>query len=261
MRYGELRWPEVDALDKSKVVVVCPIGSLEQHGHHLPLLTDTLLVTAVADAVHERLADRVLLTPTLWLGASDHHLDFPGTVSASNSVYVEMLKDVVSSFVRAGFSRILLLNGHGGNIAPGETAITELANTDDDCDDVYIALASYFTIAESVLAPEKHGMQTDRITHACEYETSLMLHAHRDLVLMERAQGQGDPALPQAPGTRLAGRFHHATATGAMGRPDLATPEKGASLFAAIVDEVTKMVSQMVDWPERKILGPKRPTS
>ncbi len=259
MKYGELRWPEIDALDKDRVVVVCPIGSLEQHGHHLPLLTDSLLVTAVADAVHERLADQVLLTPTLWLGASDHHLDFPGTVSASNSIYVEIIKDVASSFVQHGFTRILFLNGHGGNIAPGETAITELTNQDDECDDVYIALASYFSIAEKAVAPEKHGMQTPSITHACEYETSLMMHVHPHLVLADRAKGQGERVLPEPPGTRIAARFHRHTETGAMGRPDLATPEKGASLFAAIVDKVASMIRQITEWPQRKVLGPKPP--
>ncbi|MCH8840098.1 MAG: creatininase family protein, partial [Planctomycetes bacterium] len=81
MRYGEKRWIDIDAMDKDRVVVVCPIGSLEQHGHHLPLLTDTNLVTEVAERVEKKLSDKVLLTPTLWLGASDHHLDFPGTVS------------------------------------------------------------------------------------------------------------------------------------------------------------------------------------
>jgi hypothetical protein len=87
VRYGDKRWIDIDAMDKDRVVVVCPIGSLEQHGHHLPLLTDTYLVTEVAERVEKKLSDKVLLTPTLWLGASDHHLDFPGTVSRIHSMW------------------------------------------------------------------------------------------------------------------------------------------------------------------------------
>ena len=132
MRYGDCRWVDIDAMDKDGVVVVCPIAALEQHGHHLPLLTDTYLATEVAERVEQAVPDKVLLTPTLWVGASDHHLDFPGTVSLPNTLYVEVIKNVVRCFVRAGFRRILLLNGHGGNIAPGTVAITELAN---ECDD------------------------------------------------------------------------------------------------------------------------------
>ncbi|MEO2045830.1 MAG: creatininase family protein [Pirellulales bacterium] len=97
--------------------------SAEQHGHHLPLLTDTYLVTEVAERVEQTLLDKVLLTPTLWLGASDHHLDFPGTISVPNTFYVEMIKNMVRCFVKAGFRRVLLLNGHGGNIAPGEVRL------------------------------------------------------------------------------------------------------------------------------------------
>jgi creatinine amidohydrolase len=73
MRYANLRWTDIARLEKDRVLVVCPLGSIEQHGHHLPLVTDTALVTAVAEEVEARVADRLLLVPTLWLGASDHH--------------------------------------------------------------------------------------------------------------------------------------------------------------------------------------------
>ena len=256
MRYGELTWLDMQDLEKDRVVAVCPIASLEQHGHHLPLLTDTFLVTGVAERVHEKLADRILLTPTLWLGASDHHLDFPGTISVPNTVYVEMIKSVAASMVQAGFSRILLLNGHGGNIAPGETAITELANEIDECDEVYVTLASYWTVAQAAMKPEAHGMQTPSLTHACEYETSMMLHLHERLVKMERARGQADPVVPAPPTVRVAGRFHRMSPTGALGRPELATAEKGESLFGAIAGEVAALIENMLTWPERKVLGP-----
>ena len=109
MRYGDCRWVDIEATNKEEVVVVCPVAALEQHGHHLPLLTDTYLVTEVAERVEKALPEKVLLTPTLWMGSSDHHLDFPGTVSLPASLYVEVLKQTVRCFIRAGFRRILLL--------------------------------------------------------------------------------------------------------------------------------------------------------
>lgn len=257
MYYGHCRWPQIYQLDKSRAVVVCPLASLEQHGHHLPLLTDTCLVTAVAQRVHEQLGDSMLLTPTLWLGASDHHLDFPGTLSVSNTVYISMIKALVQSLVRAGFQRILLLNGHGGNINPGEAAITELANESEQCDDVYLVLSSYWTIAAAAMQAERHGMQTPQLTHACEYETSMMLELHRDLVVMEAAQGQAEPVVRAAPGVRVAGRFRRMTASGALGRPELATSDKGRSLLDAIVPQVRTLIEDMAGWPPRKVLGPR----
>ncbi len=257
MRYGECRWPEIEALDKDCVVVVVPIASLEQHGHHLPLLTDTFLATAVAERVHERMADRILLTPTLWLGASDHHLDFPGTVSVPHSLYVEIIKNVTRSLVRAGFRRIFFLNGHGGNVAPGETAIAEVANSCDACDGALIALGSYWAIAAQAMKADTHGMTQATLTHACEYETSMILALHGHLVRMDLAHGHTHGHVAPPPGVRVAGRFHRMTASGALDTPEFATAEKGESLLAAIVEEVASCVDQMLNWSYREVLKPK----
>jgi creatinine amidohydrolase len=257
MHYGDLRWIDVDAADRENLVVVCPLGSLEQHGHHLPLLTDTYLVTAVADRVHERLADRICLLPALWLGASDHHLDFPGTVSASNTLYTAIIKDVLRSLVRGGWRRIFFLNGHGGNVAPGETAITAAANACDRCDAALIALSSYWTIAAPAMNPAAHGMHSPTLTHACEYETSMMLHVRGQVVKMDAARGTGDEPASH-PTVRLAGRFHRKTETGALGRPELATAAKGRSLLEAIAAEVAATIDDFSRWPLPTIQKPAR---
>ncbi len=260
MLYGNLRWIDIEFLDKDETVVICPLASLEQHGHHLPLLTDTHLATAVAERVHSRLADSVLLLPTLWLGASDHHIDFPGTVTVSGTQYVDIIKSITVSLISAGFWKILFLNGHGGNVAPGEVAITQMADDSDDCNDAYIVLASYWTVAADAMQADRHGMSQPSLSHACEYETSLMLHLHKDLVMMDRAVGyqKSSPAVPD--GVRVAGRFNLKSETGALGSPELATAEKGESLLGAIVDEVTTLVQEMAQWPLREVLGPVDPS-
>ena len=104
MKLAELSWPEVDALDRETVFVI-PTGSLEQHGPHLPLFTDSILVTAVAEAVEAKLAASMVLTPTLWLGASTHHLAFAGSLSASFEGYVLAIAAVADSLSGQGFRR------------------------------------------------------------------------------------------------------------------------------------------------------------
>lgn len=259
MHYGHLRWLDIDSLDKSSKVVVCPIASLEQHGHHLPLLTDTILVSEVARRAHDTLGDQILLTPTLWVGASDHHLDFPGTVSVPYRLYIDLIKAMLRSFLSAGFEKVLFLNGHGGNVAPGESAIYELASESEACDAAYVVLGSYWNIAAGAMSPEKHGMQTPSLTHACEYETSMMLAIDERLVTLSAAKGHATNLLNLPKGVASAGRFRRMTATGAMGQPELSDAAKGESLLCAIHEEVVKLIQQMVQWPKRPLLGPQKP--
>ena len=260
MLYGDLRWIDIEFLDKDDKVVVCPLASMEQHGHHLPLLTDTYLVTSVAESVHEAHPDNVLLLPTMWLGASDHHMDFPGTVSVSNEYFSNIVSSLTASFVSSGFWKILFLNGHGGNVAPAEVAITQMADDSQECNEAYVVMASYWTIAAESLANAQHGMSQPSLAHACEYETSLMLHLQKHLVTMESAVGYGESQPATPPGVRVAGRFNMKSETGALGSPELATPEKGESLFNAVVEDVSKLVEEMIDWPLREVLGPVDPT-
>src|SRR4051794_40778254 len=91
MKYGELKWPDIERMDKAHKVVVVPLGSLEQHGHHLPLLTDSLIGGALADRVEAALPETVLLLPMQWLGSSHHHLKFPGTLSLPSPLYIDLV--------------------------------------------------------------------------------------------------------------------------------------------------------------------------
>ena len=260
MKYGDYRWVDIEALNKDEVVVVCPVAALEQHGHHLPLLTDTYLLTDVAERVERQLPEQVLLTPTLWIGASDHHLDFPGTVSLSNTLYIEVLKQTVRCFVRAGFRRILLLNGHGGNVAPATVAITELANSCDQVDGLLLAFTNYWDLAG--YGPEAYGLETPFVTHACEYETSMMLAVAAELVHMDQAR-VGTPVIDSpfyhselGGRVTVAGRFHRVTATGAMGSPEKATTEKGERLLGGGADEVVSFIKEFLTWDQPVVLKP-----
>src|SRR5215213_6629787 len=110
MQWSELDWPTIQDLNKG-VPVVVPLGSIEQHGLHLPLCTDTCQVSNIAERAEQRLAESALFLPTLWLGSSHHHLDFPGTLSIRPSLYSRMIQELTTSILSAGFRRLFFLNG------------------------------------------------------------------------------------------------------------------------------------------------------
>jgi creatinine amidohydrolase len=261
MLWHEQRWPTIRDLDKELPVVI-PLGSLEQHGHHLPLFVDTIQVDAVAKRAEAELGDEVLLLPPLWLGCSHHHLDFPGTVSLLPSLYSQVVKGVVRCVLTHGFRRIFLLNGHGGNQVPMAQAMVELIAEDDRADAAFLAAASWWNVGKQALAPERHGMRTPQLTHACEYETSMILALRPDLVALPEAR-EGKPVLDSEwarfeTGGRVSvyKRFHRMTASGSMGSPTLATAEKGHSMLAAVTADVVRFLRAFATWPHPDKIGP-----
>src|SRR3712207_6001309 len=107
--------PEVAALPRD-LLVLMPVGSLEPHGLHLPVFTDTLLVDAVASHVEAALPDRVLRLPTQWMGASAHHLAYPGTLTSRLDTHIQILIETAEGLLRHSFRKFFILNGHSGNI-------------------------------------------------------------------------------------------------------------------------------------------------
>lgn len=235
MKLAELSWPEIATLDR-EIVVMIPTGSIEQHGPHMPLMTDTALVTAVAEAVEADLADTVLLTPTLWLGASAHHLGFAGSLSATYDGYVDALTAVVDSLAAHSFRRFFLINGHGGNNSSNDIAARSLKAkypTSEFC------ATNYWSGIDGVVAATLEG-PLKSIRHACEGETSLMLHVRPGLVKMDRAQTDG---LVAENGPQGAVRFFdEVTERGNFGYSALATEAKGRVIFEAAVAEMAREV-------------------
>ncbi|MHB8636938.1 MAG: creatininase family protein [Fimbriimonadaceae bacterium] len=230
-----MTWKEVAAVDRDAVVII-PTGSIEQHGPHLPLLTDSILVTAVAEAVESQLADSVLLTPTLWLGASAHHLAFAGSLSASSEGYYEALAAVVDSLANQRFTRFFILNGHGGNTSPNDVTLRDLKG---DFPDAAFCASNYWAGIDKVVAATLEG-PLKAIRHACEGETSLMLHVRPDLVKMDRAQDDGLAANTDARGTIRF--FDEISENGNFGFSTLGTAAKGRVLFDAAVADTTEQV-------------------
>jgi creatinine amidohydrolase len=254
MHYGEQTSNLIPNLT-SKVVVL-PIGSLEQHGHHLPLLTDSLIGGEIARRAEAELDDLALFLPMLWCGASDHHLGLPGAVSVSNDTYTRLLMDLLESLIGHGFRRILLLNSHGGNGGPGGNAIYQVNHKHRDRRDLFLVLGSWFSLAGPQIA-QIGLLEQKGVTHACELETSMILSTRPELVHMAAARGahyhyESAFWTPDSSGpsrVQVARMFHQYTQTGALGHPEIATAEKGDALYAAVVPEVVALVREIAAWP------------
>jgi creatinine amidohydrolase len=244
-------------------VVILPLGAIEQHGPHLAVSTDTDIVTTVAMGAEERLGDLVLLCPALSFGSSHHHLSFGGTLSLSPTLYTQVIVDLVGSLLLNGFKRIVLLNGHGGNITPVKQALAVLNADNALSRQANIVLATYWELAGSAFAGEA-PMESPALSHACEYETSLMLHLFPSKVFMDKVERSGRPASngytgweDDEPyrGVTIFKGTEYISSNGSSGEPQLATAEKGAHLYEKAVGALVRFVESFARWPFLPAIG------
>jgi creatinine amidohydrolase len=245
MLLAEMNWPRVAALSKDTPVLI-PVAALEQHGHHMPVFTDSMLLGEVVRRTHERLGDKVLVAPLMWLGNSHHHMDFAGTMSASPRTYLDLLSDMMENMITHGFKRIVIINGHGGNDVPGKQAVFEMRQRYRQRSDLCLLFATYWLLGGK---PHEAGlkMNQNRMGHACEWETSMMLRINPHLV--------GD--LSKVPDVDWGNAFEPAsrgwitkdrTEPGHIGFPREATAEKGETLFRVFSDDVVALLERVIAW-------------
>jgi creatinine amidohydrolase len=245
MNLTELSWPTVAALPKDTPVVL-PIAALEQHGNHLPLFTDSLLLAEIIRRAREPLADRVLFAPLMWLGNSDHHLDFAGTLSAAPRTYLDLLYSLADNFVQHGFRRLIFVNGHGGNDVPGRQAIFELRQGHRQRADLLFLMATYWSLGAKPW--ESHaGLQQHAMGHACEWETSMMLRLAPQLVGNYQAAVAVEPGTSFTPASR-GWITRERSVPGHIGSPHLATADKGEHLFTIFAADVVALLKRVVSW-------------
>src|SRR3954468_10708744 len=174
MLLENLTWPEVKKIKWPRTIVLFPFGSFEQHGPDLPLTTDTDIVTAIARRIEKQRSGKILCLPTLWPGHSTHHLFFPGTLSVSQMPYIQLVIELCHSIVKMGAKKVFLLNGHGGNDVPVRAALRELKTEFPKANFVF---ASYWNLAQQSIKQIRES-ELGGLGHACEMETSIMLHLH-----------------------------------------------------------------------------------
>jgi creatinine amidohydrolase len=243
-RFDELTRDELVAL-ADDVAVVVPLGSTEQHGHHLPVLTDTEIVTALAERAVERAVREApfLVTPTVPFGFAAHHLGFGGTISIGARAYADLLTEIGSSLMRQGFRRIVFLNGHGGNDAPLRFALDRLAY--ERAPPVNVAGASYWDLAPDVL--RESGLDPALSPgHAGHFETSLLLALAPELVRMELRPTDSSPSMPLAAvvhgGARVRRPGDWELSDGRTDDASLASLELGARILEGLVDRIAEFL-------------------
>ena len=247
MDLQDMTWPKVAALSKDTPVVI-PIAALEQHGRHMPVFTDSMLLGEVLRRVKESsVKDRVLFTPLMWLGNSHHHLDFPGTLSASPRVYMDMLIDLAENMIFHGFRRIVFINGHGGNIVPAQQALFELRQKLRSRSDLLLASTTYWTLGGKPHEVDPN-LQQGQVGHACEYETSMMLRIAPHLVVGDLTKIAEVPfGIGLAPAQR-AWITKDRTEPGHIGHPAIASAKKGETIFRVFSADVVQFLERVLAW-------------
>jgi creatinine amidohydrolase len=245
MDLTDLTAPEVRSLSKD-VPVVIPVAALEQHGQHLPLFTDSLLLGEVIRRTKEQTGARVLFAPLMWLGNSHHHLDFAGTLSASPRTYLEMLSDLAENFIHHGFRRIVFINGHGGNDVPGRQAIFELRQKYRERSDLLLLFGTYWLLGAKPQELDR-ALEQSQMGHACEWETSMILRLNAGLV-REWKQLAPVPFRNAFEPAHRAWVTQDLTQPGHIGIPHLASAEKGESLFRIFSADVIALLHRVLKW-------------
>jgi creatinine amidohydrolase len=213
--------------------------------------TDSYIGEAIASALDRELEGRLLILPAQRLGCSEHHMAFPGTLTLQHETFEDVILDVLDSMVRQGFRRFLILNSHGGNQAIGGVIAEKAAHR---WTDAQVVFTSWWRVAAEPLKNLVEGAFPS-VGHACEFETSLMLALHPDLVNMALAVDDGLPPraeplqhdLLRGPAAALAIPMHRLTQHGVYGRPTLATAEKGRRILQETVAALRDLI--VACWP------------
>ncbi|WP_181019810.1 creatininase family protein [Nonomuraea typhae] len=216
------------ALETARLALL-PIGATEQHGRHLTLETDYAIARAFARRLAADLDGDAVLCPGLPYGLSEHHLGFPGTMTLRPETLMAILRDLAESLAAAGVRKVLVVNGHGGNV----DAVRLAARTLRRDHGVVMAHVMWAGLAADVI-PELMG--SERYGHACEGETSVAMVLVPHLV---RAERLAEPAaalpilphtVPHAPRVDLHYPYHRLSASGALGDARLASEELGHTI-------------------------------
>ncbi|WP_369019219.1 creatininase family protein [Thermatribacter velox] len=218
--------------------VILAVGSAENHGFHLPFGTDTLVAQALAMEVAKRV-EGVLVLPPVPYGVSFHYQDFPFTLTLRPETLIEVLKDVLTSTIEQGINRIIIINGHDGNIAPLEVASRTIKVKYPDA---VIAVLDAWWVKAGELLPKDTFEVWGGLGHAGEGESSIMLFLYPQFCRMENARGVV-PELPEGPDIKW--KFNELTPYGATGDPTKATAEKGQKMFEVLVDYVVSFIREM----------------
>lgn len=237
-RLEALTWDEVkQRIDTGIDTAVFPIGSVEQHGYHCPLGTDSLIADAVARGVAERI--NALRLPPLWFGVSSHHMSFAGSLTVRPEILSGMIEDVLESLIHHGIRKVLIFNGHGGNTAAISMACIKERGRHHD---VFIAqsgvwLALYEIYHELPKEIQQANWRT-MIAHGGLFETSVVMALDETLVKLDRAVPTPVDRFVQAsdPAFNVTTKVQELTDCGSAGEPTDSSAKKGRMFLEKTID-------------------------
>lgn len=249
MNLSEHSWTDADGTDTD--LAVLPVGSTEQHGPHAPLGTDVLTAAAVAEAGVERYDGEAILGPAIPVGVAAEHRQFTGTLWVSEETFRRYVRETVESLASHGWDRVVLVNGHGGNV----DALRELCGTLVREETAYAVPFTWFDAAEY------DDLDADvRMGHGGPVETSLLQHVHPDLVraecLDEAAEGGSAGWGEWQSGVNLAYDSAEFSENGVVGDPREGSSEVGERLLdgaaAALADLLVTVRERDVSRPAHR---------
>ncbi|MEM2816827.1 MAG: creatininase family protein [Candidatus Bathyarchaeia archaeon] len=230
-----MSWTEAKEYFDKNDIAILPVGSNEQHGPHNPLGTDHLIAKAMAEEAAKRTG--VVCLQVIPFGVSVHHKQFCGTIDISPSAFENYVKDVCLSLRRWGVKKIVIVNGHGGNLSALEKLAIKLRKY------MFISIFQWWSAARKLLP---NMFAQDERAHACAEETSVNLALHAHLVNMEKALDEIIPRHPaEAAGVMLPLFTADLSSSGVWGKSTTASAEKGKKVFEAVVNELVGHINKL----------------
>ncbi|WP_291297875.1 creatininase family protein [Elioraea sp.] len=255
VEWARMSAPDIKEKAEQGALVVLPVASLEQHGPHLPTMVDTRLATEVSIRAATILSstEPVLVLPCQWMGMSEHHFPFGGTISLDYATFHAVLRCICRSLKADGFKRLFIVNGHGGNTEPLAVSTRELAHEFG----MAVVGGTYWLIGAEAIGPVLTTQKN--VQHACEAETSMMMAAEPSLVhrgqLEAAARGvmtpnevAGQASTDGAGIQRFRSFAERAPGTGVKGDPRAATPEKGTALLDGVAAALAAAMANPAIW-------------
>lgn len=233
----EVSWFDLKGALTEETIALIPVGSTEQHGPHNPLGTDHMIAEALAGG----LKDIALVTPTVPVGYSEHHRQFPGTLWVSPSTLESYVLDICQSLKYHGIRKILIVNGHGGNTFPLMRVAMRMREQG-----VFVGIHEWWKACK------------DEDAHAGKGETSLNLFLYGHLVHMERAKDSSTEWSPPYHGTKILYDTIDFSEDGTVGSPTTATKEEGETLYRDAINQLKATITHLKETPIQQLLEKER---
>ena len=248
--FAYLTWKQVEALPKENTLLILPTAAIEQHGHHLPLATDTLIGNLLLGHALELLPAEmpVFALPPICYGKSNEHIGFPGTMSVSAATFMAVIRDLGASIAASGFKKVVLYNTHGGNTSLDDVMARDLR--------AEFGLRTFYLSGAGGAKFDGIGAQERAYGfHAGEFETAMLLYGTPELVKTDQytvnyiAQVDApEVLLPENGPATFAWLTRDIAPSGVMGDPNPATAENGEKWVKAAAVKVAAALTAMYEY-------------